>query len=64
MENDENYQLIHGLGALEFITRDDEDFMLKALDKGFCPLRDFWDEKRVIAYFVKFSKKYVIAFLL
>ena len=31
---------------------------------GFCPLRDFWDEKRVIAYFVKFSKKYVIAFLL
>ena len=31
---------------------------------GFCPLRDFGDEKRVIAYFVKFSKKYVIAFLL
>ncbi|KWU04245.1 hypothetical protein AEL95_03250, partial [Lactobacillus crispatus] len=31
---------------------------------GFCPLRGFFGEKRVIAYFVKFSKKYVIAFLL
>lgn len=32
MDKDENYQLIHGLGALDFITKDDEDFMLKALD--------------------------------
>lgn len=32
MENDENYKLIHGLGALGFITKDDEDFMLEALD--------------------------------
>ena len=32
MENDENYKLIRGLGALGFITKDDEDFMLEALD--------------------------------
>ena len=32
MENDENYKLIHGLGALGFIGKDDEDFMLYALD--------------------------------
>lgn len=31
MENDENYKLIHGLGALGFISKDDEDFMLYAL---------------------------------
>lgn len=35
MENDENYKLIHGLGALGFISKDDEDFMLYALgNKG------------------------------
>ena len=32
MENDENYKLIRGLGAVGFITKDDEDFMLEALD--------------------------------
>lgn len=32
MEKDENYKLIHGLGALGFISKDDEDFMLYALD--------------------------------
>lgn len=32
MENDENHKLIHGLGALGFIGKDDEDFMLYALD--------------------------------
>lgn len=32
MENDENYKLIHGLGALGFIGKDDADFMLYALD--------------------------------
>lgn len=32
MENDENYKLIHGLGALGFISKGDEDFMLYALD--------------------------------
>ena len=35
MEKDENYKLIHGLGALGFISKDDEDFMLYALgNKG------------------------------
>lgn len=32
MENDENYKLIHGLGALGFISKGDEDFMLYALE--------------------------------
>lgn len=32
MEKDENYKLIHGLGALGFISKGDEDFMLHALE--------------------------------
>lgn len=32
MEKDENYKLIHGLGALGFISKDDEDFMFYALE--------------------------------